>query len=85
MLIAIICLFTGFFLGFFTAAYAKQHHTQILTKGTTNEKQLVLPQLRAADGSTTPRRQLHRTYHMDNRLPQPETLPHARLHECRHR
>lgn len=65
--------------------YAKQHHTQILTERTTNEKQLVLPQLRAADGSATPRGQSHRPYHMDNRLPQPETLPHARLHERRHR
>lgn len=27
MLIAIICLFTGFTLGFFTAALCKQHHT----------------------------------------------------------
>lgn len=49
------------------------------------KKQLVLPQLRAADGSATPRGQSHRPYHMDNRLPQPETLPHARLHERRHR
>ena len=66
-------------------AYAKQHHTQIPTERTTNEKQLVLPQLRATDGSTTPRRQLHRQHHMDNRLPQPETLPHARIRERRHR
>ena len=46
---------------------------------------ILLPQLRATDGSTTPRGQSHRTYHMDNRLPQPETLPHARIRERRHR
>lgn len=65
--------------------YARQHRTQILTERTTIEKRLVLPQLRAADGGTTPRGQSHRTHHMDNRLPQPETLPHARIHERRHR
>lgn len=85
MLIAIICLFTGFTLGFFSAALCQEHHTQIPTERTTNETQLVLPQLRTADGSTTPRGQSHRTYHMDNRLPQPETLPHTRIRERRHR
>ena len=52
--------------------YAKQHHTQILTERKTNEKQLVLPQLRAADGSATPRGQSHRPYHMDNRCLNPK-------------
>ncbi len=85
MLIAIICYLRASPLASSPQPYAKQHHTQILTERTTNEKQLVLPQLRAADGSATPRGQSHRPYHMDNRLPQPETLPHARLHERRHR
>ena len=65
--------------------YAKQHRTQIPTERTTNEKQLVLPQLRATDGSATPRGQRHRTNHMVNRMPQPETLPHTRIRERRHR
>lgn len=43
MLIAIICLFTGFTLGFFTAALCKQHHTQILTERTTNENNWFCP------------------------------------------